>query len=834
MNSASRILIRGYFRKKKKEWKAVSILMFFCVTFFVTITTSCINAISSIEQYTKEQYGVHQFQAFNVSAEQEKHPKADVGVIELQGYFVNEVSLYHDTVILGTVDESARKIGYLSITEGRMPKKNKEIAIEASILKRMNLDLTVGDLITIPVYWIKDGKYQPKSLDETFVITGIIKDYSRIWTAESSDPYNGFPGVWLCENKRSDEGIRVELIHFADIETQEQADTYYQELAEYYGDAVVSYNINNYMASESDSVEIQKGLYLSGASIIIGIVIIVIMVVGIISILSLGIEERRKQQKILHQFGMRKRERFVVLCKQIYGAAIIGLIPGFFVSMFLSQWLKDLLLHFLGIYIAGNISFTIIGSCIIPIMLTVGIVCIVLYKMMENKQVKTVKKSKKSDYIQRICNGSFHMQRLLSIILLVSSLLIIVPVQMVLGFYQEYFTHPLEKDVNINLCSNLVSGCLAVSEGRQGVTLRDYEDLNKIDGLENMTYAMQIEAAKILLSNADMEDEFNAYSSDRETVPKIENVNTGTGTDYVARDKKYYGYPEESVLIPCTIQGVDWDLVNRLSVNLEDGTLDEQKYESGEIIYAVVWEEEYEKAPYPIRVGDEITLTNLVQTEVSSNYWEKPDEAKRVDTLAKVGGIIKVPLELKEELGCTFTYGSFTFLRSLNALEEDGHDISFQGILYDYSDDADMDAIDNKIKEILSHYSFVGYESKYEKLKAEKQFEIVVFILAGSIWSLGVGLSILLVYQKVISTLLLKKRQLHMMWCIGMHKRRLKEAVNKENIWNVSVAMIISLMIALISGMDIKMTILFIVGNGIMITILLVILIGRYIERMEF
>ena len=70
MNSASRILIRGYFRKKKKEWKAVSILMFFCVTFFVTITTSCINAISSIEQYTKQQYGVHQFQAFNVSAEQ--------------------------------------------------------------------------------------------------------------------------------------------------------------------------------------------------------------------------------------------------------------------------------------------------------------------------------------------------------------------------------------------------------------------------------------------------------------------------------------------------------------------------------------------------------------------------------------------------------------------------------------------------------------------------------------------------------------------------------------------------------------------------------------------
>lgn len=833
MDDASRILIKGYFRKKKKEWKAISILMFFSVTFFITITSSCINAISSIEQYKKQQYGSHQFQAFNVSVEHEQHPKAEVGVIELQGYFVNDVSLYGDTVVLGTVDENARKIGYLSIADGRMPKEKNEVAIEASVLKRMNLNLDIGDSITLPVYWLKDGRYQNQSSEEMFVITGIIKDYSRIWSTESVDPYNAFPGIWLYENERNDVGIRVELIRFNDNASKVQLDTYYYELTECYGVDDVSYNINNYMASESDSVEAHKGAYLSGAAIIMGTVIIVIMIVGIISILSLGIEERRKQQKIFFQLGMKKRERFVVLCKQIYGAAIIGLVPGLFTSLFLSQWLKGLLLHFLGIYIARDIAFSILGLCMIPIILTVGIVCIVLYRMMERGQVKLARKSKKSDYVQRICNGSFQMQTFLSIILLIFSLLIVIPVEMTLEYYKDYFAHPLEKDVNIKLNSNLVSGSLSVSEGRQGVTLQDYESLNKIDGLENMTYAMQIEAAKILLPNADKEAEFSAYASDRQTVPKIENVGTGTGTDYVARDKKYYGYAEESLLIPCTIQGMDWEIINNLSANLVDGTLDKQKYVSGETIYVVVWKEEYEKAPYPIRVGDEITLTNLVQTEASSNYWEKPDEAKRVDTIADVAGIIKVPLELKDELGCTFTYGSFTFLRSLKALEEDGHDISFQSILYDYSDNANMSFIDNEIKDILSHYSFVSFESKYEQLKSEKQFETVVCILAASVWSLGLGLSILLVYQKMISTLLLKKMQLRLMWCMGMHKERLKEAANRESVWCVSVAMVISLIIVLISEMDIKMALLFIVGNGIMITMILILLVGRYIEHME-
>lgn len=838
MKYISKMLIAGYFRRRKKEWKSITLVVLFCTMFFSMILSSCLDAILSIEQYTKQQYGNHQFQVFDVNPNHKKHARAEIGTMMLKGYFVNDVSLYRDAVILGTVDEAAKEIGNLFITEGQMPEKKGEIAIETSVLKRMNLKAGVGDEITLPVYWSENGKYQSQSSQEKFTITGIINDYSHIWMTEFDDPKRGFPGIWLSEKEQDDVAAQVELIYLDDIKTTEQLDKYYEELSEIYGGDVIEYNINSYMASENDSTEMRKSLYLTVAAVIMGIAIVVIMIIGIVSVLSLGIEERKKQQKILYQLGVNKRLSFLILCGQIYGASLLGVLPGVLISFILSKGLRKLILRLLGIYRTNSVSLPLMIISVCLILLTIGIACIAIYRMLNRNEDGKIRKSRTADYIQRICNGSFQIQRMLSIILLIFALLIIFPVQIAISYYQNHFSHALEQDVSITLNSNLVSGCLAVSEGRKGITLDTFEELNAIDGLENMRYAMQIEAAKILLPNAELKNQFEIYASDNETVPKIENIDMGDGKDYISRDKEYYGYMEEEELIPCTIQGVDWSLVEQLSSDVVSGTLNKNAYTSGEEIYAVVWEEDYKRASYPIQTGEKITLTNLVQTEASPNYQEIPDEVSRVDTTAKVGGIIQIPLELKDELGCTFVHGSFTFLRSIEALEKDGHDISFQSVFFDYAKNADMNAVDEKIRDTISHYNFVDFESKYEKLKAEKQFEMVVLILAGSVWILGIGLSILLIYQKMISTIMLKKRQLHIMWCMGMHKNRLNRVVTKESILCVSYAVGISLMSIVLASrfmpaINLGMTSVFILGSGGVTLIILICLLRKWIKKIE-
>lgn len=837
MKRISKVLLTGYFQKRKKEWRSISLVVFFCVLFFTSIISSCLEAISSIEQFTKSQYGGHQFQVFGADEQHEMHSEAHVGLMELKGYFINEESLYRDAVILGTVDEMAKEIGSLTLMEGRMPEKKGEIAIESGVLQRMNQEVSIGEEIRLPVYWAEGGQYQEHISEEIFTVTGIIKDYSRIWMTDSDDPYRGYPGVWLSTEEREEKGIRVELLQFDTIKTSEQAEAYYQELLHIYGEeGAVEYNINCYIASEDDSLESKKSMYMSIAAGIMGAAIIIIMLIGVVSILSLGMEERKKQQKIMYQLGMNQRQCFFILCEQIYGASLIRIVSGIICSLFLAKGLKILLLRVLGIYVSDTHSTVFILFSIVPVFVTLGVAGSIIYRMINRAERKRIPKSKIPDYIQRICNGTFQVQRILSIVLLLATLLMILPVQLTINYYKDSFVHPLEKDVNMQLESTMTTGSMQISTGREGISLKDYERLEKVDGLKNMTYGMQLEAAKIVLPDSSMEKQFLKYRSDSETVLPIENLDVGDGIDYLSRDKEYYGYAKENVLIPCTIQGIEWSTIEQFSPYLIDGAYNEKEYLNGKETLAVVWEEEYEKAEYPIHVGDRLLLSNLVQTEASANYYEKPDEAFRIDTEIKIGAILKVPLEMAEKLGCVFTRGSFTFLRSLEALEQDGHAISFQNISFDYAKDADMRAADQEIKDIISQYRFVNFESRYEKQKAEQEFERVVFILGGSIWVLGVSLAVLLIYQKMISTMLLKKRQLYIMWCMGMHRDYLKKAFRRESVNCIGYAAVIALIVSIavsrtISGIHIGEVSFFIIGSSVIAFVVLDYFLMRWIHN---
>ncbi len=838
MKKIYQTLISGYFRRNRKEWGAIAGVIFCSVVFLCTIISSCLGAISSLEQFIQDQYGSHQFQVFNVQDEKREDIEGAVGRIELKGYFVNEQSLYYDAVILGTVDELALEVGNMRLLQGSMPQSKGEIAIEESVLKRMQLNANIGDEIQLPVYWTKDRQYQENATEQVFTITGIIKDYSRIWMSDGSDPYNGFPGIWISDSENDKTGIKIDIIELEGIETTEQLEVRFQELSEIYTENnPVGYNINTYISAEKDSLESQKGMYLTMAAIFMGTAIMIIMSIAIVSVISLGIEERKRQQVILRQLGLNSRRCSLVIAIQIFGSASIGILPGIVVSILLSAGLKSLLSGAFGIYMTDSIPSQLIALSVLLVLLAVGVTTIIIERFL-NRSEQKIRKSKSTDYVQRVCNGHFHIQKGLGILLLSCSFLIVIPVQFTIGHYETYFSHPLEKDVNISLNSMMGNGNLQISEGRQGINFSDYEKLTQIEGLTDLTYAMQLEAAKILLANDEKEKEYQNYRSPNETVIPLESSDVGDGIDYLSRDKEYYGYQEESVLIPCTIQGIRWEEVEQLASYLVEGTLDEEQFRSGKETIAVVWEEEY-SVTYPIQIGDTITLTNLVMTEMSQNYWENPHEAARVDTTANIGAILKVPLDLTEELGCVFARGSYTFIRSIEALGDDGHDISYQSISFDYETDAKQQTVDEKINEIISHYSYVSFSSQYEQQKAEQEFKSVVYVFGGSIWVLTFCLSIFIIYRKIVSTLLLKKKQLFIMWCMGMNKGHLKESMRREILSSIGCASVIAISILVGVSFAMKATYMlqlvgFVLGSASITFLTLQGFVNRWINHIEF
>lgn len=52
---------------------------------------------------------------------------------------------------IGTVDETLKKLGHITVNEGRFPESDGEIAMEADLLSKLGIDYTLGQDVTLSV-----------------------------------------------------------------------------------------------------------------------------------------------------------------------------------------------------------------------------------------------------------------------------------------------------------------------------------------------------------------------------------------------------------------------------------------------------------------------------------------------------------------------------------------------------------------------------------------------------------------------------------------------------------------------------------------------------------
>ena len=52
---------------------------------------------------------------------------------------------------VGTVDETLKKLGHITVNEGRFPESDGEIAMEADLLSKLGIDYTLGQDVTLSV-----------------------------------------------------------------------------------------------------------------------------------------------------------------------------------------------------------------------------------------------------------------------------------------------------------------------------------------------------------------------------------------------------------------------------------------------------------------------------------------------------------------------------------------------------------------------------------------------------------------------------------------------------------------------------------------------------------
>lgn len=88
---------------------------------------------------------------------------------------------------IGTVDETLKKLGHITVNEGRFPESDGEIAMEADLLSKLGIDYTLGQDVTLSVSIAARensalGTSHPVNVVGTYQLVGIIKEYTDVWT----------------------------------------------------------------------------------------------------------------------------------------------------------------------------------------------------------------------------------------------------------------------------------------------------------------------------------------------------------------------------------------------------------------------------------------------------------------------------------------------------------------------------------------------------------------------------------------------------------------------------------------------------------------------------
>ena len=170
-------------RRKKRSSILVFLVLFvsFC---FLIISLSVVGSISETNhEMFQIVYGDWDYAILNGREEDAAFlaEKQEEGLIETLGRMENYGTIYglEGWVGFGTLDEGMIEAGRLSLEGGRWPQAENEIALEASTLRSLGVEPEVGQTVTLTVELPRPPA--PVTVDCTFTVSGIIREYSSLW-----------------------------------------------------------------------------------------------------------------------------------------------------------------------------------------------------------------------------------------------------------------------------------------------------------------------------------------------------------------------------------------------------------------------------------------------------------------------------------------------------------------------------------------------------------------------------------------------------------------------------------------------------------------------------
>ena len=239
---------------------------------------------------------------------------------------------------VGWLDEGGKELYYQSLSEGKMPQKKNEIAIEKSALIRLGGTYKIGDKIIFDLYVQNGAKRSEKPIKKEYVISGILNDKrSNIGRQHDGQAFE-LPAAFVADNSQVELGGK-ESLHCLILSENEEGSlgTYITELRKTMdsgnGGRTGIYTTGGYELSYTiaDMFGVDAPFLLM---LVFVAVLALVSNIGIINAFSTNLKERKKQIGLLRSVGATRRQIIKIYGRESFIICLLCVPLSLLISVF--------------------------------------------------------------------------------------------------------------------------------------------------------------------------------------------------------------------------------------------------------------------------------------------------------------------------------------------------------------------------------------------------------------------------------------------------------------------------------------------------------------------
>lgn len=709
---------------------------------------------------------------------------------------VNRIVLEEDQrLCLGYGSEDAIAFAGIQLQEGHYPIKEKEIALTKTMMKALGVD-EIGDSVKIDA--------------ESYVVSGIIKDYGRLWAKgeqqelDQAVTINGFLSAEEAQRIVDKNGIDYHIWIFERTPDVEQ-----------------SYDSNNRYFFFNQNASVGKMVVFEIPAMfdwmMYGFAIIMSY-----AVIGLYAKKEREQTHILYLLGMKKKSIRIYLILKYMGYSMIGVLFGCIIGVLGSKFSLKILSESTNISYPNQIDWRHVSIFLAVVLVIHLLIAISFIWHLMKEKVVLLKERKNPAYqktgLRKMIFWEYienkKMFFLLMSVITASLLLFLYSVQYQINFknssgYIEYDgkmpydydygweTIVRQGDDRKSLDQDTVIG---TEDGQEftwvdsleldGMEQETLEQLEKEDGVQKVLAYKQDSRCYVQLELERIDEYLDAFDY-------MLDGDFYSTSDIPDNVKQYFEYSENNRYIPSCFMGYSEEELESFSQYVTEGEIHLDKILSGEEIVLMVPDYQltdvdgtvymlpvspetngaYEDTLF--HVGDEVSLTELQTLQkYTGTITEKEctEFLKRRDFTVKIGAIIRSHIGWFDySLGPRKAY---TFLTLNEAFQQYGlEDVTYSRVRV-YTDPL---SDSNELREIMAEYqgqlTTMKLTNLQEELTTYKQYKLCLESFTSVILIICILIMLVTFGSQMIEKTILYQRKYALLRICGMKRRTLEYCI---------------------------------------------------------